>query len=145
MNCLDIGCGQNYKVVTTWRAVSTAAFLDSSVIDTGVPGGVQLNSIMWNGRFTSGGCSGGLGSSLSVSFQIAVGNTPSGAWTADFKGPSGTSSDYFLTSGPGRSTSLAAGSYNGFSGYRYFRYRVRLTAGPNQTPVVDEVIINYSP
>ena len=137
----------NYRVVTAWQTTSTSAVLDSSVIDTGVPSGVQLNSIMWRGSYVGSGCPGGVGPGQGVQFQIAVGNTTSGAWTSAFMGPDGTSATYFNAPNFGVPVALTSGGYNRFTNYRYFRYRILLISDQNQTlsPVVDDIIVNWSP
>ena len=145
-NCSDGGyCGtSNYKVKTTWTSSSTSAYLDSRTFDTGVPGGAQLNSIMWLGGFTSA-TSTCAGTTVKVGFQIAATSTPSGPW--NFIGPDNTSSTFyeaFPVSEPGVSIPL---DYTLHNNQRYFRYRVFLFSdqSQSQSPRVDDVIINWSP
>jgi N-acetylneuraminic acid mutarotase len=121
---------------TTYNAIGT---LDSTTYDTGVAGGAELNSIIWQGSQPAG---------TSVSFQLAVSNSSGGPW--NFIGPDGTASTYFSVN-PGVSIPLVHTDktigYSIFSGYRYFRYRATLQSNPAQTlsPLVNNVIVNWSP
>jgi hypothetical protein len=121
---------------------ATIGTLDSATFDTGVSGGVQLNSIIWQGSTPS---------NSAVKFQIAVSNSSGGPWT--FNGPNGTNT-YFCgaanTSIPLVSTNCGgggSGGYNLFVGYRYFRYRITLWPDSTYiyTPTVSQVVVNWSP
>ena len=138
VNCFDIG-GQNYcdntsnfKVKTSWTVTSTSGYLDSATYDTGVPGGAQLNSVLWHGNQPA---------QTLVGFQFAASNAPAGPW--DFIGPDGTPNTYYQVS-EGATQRL---DYNLFYNQRYFRYRAILTSDPSRTasPRIDDVIINWSP
>lgn len=135
----------DYKVNTTWRATSSLGYLESSVFDTETTAGALLNSIIWQGDSPGGTC---------VDFQIAASNSPSGPW--QYRGPSGDSSTYY-------GLSCASSLYGGvgcalpnvpicvlrtdFVGYRYLRYKVRLASDllQTETPVVTDIILNWSP
>jgi hypothetical protein len=134
-NCDNNGsCGtSNYYVNTSWAATGTIGVLDSETYDTGDAGGAQLDSVAWQGTKPSG---------TSVEFQFAVGNTPTGTWTTTFTGPDGTANTYYVPSNPNIQTSL---NYSLYSGYRYFRYRVTLVATPTSTPIVNNVVVDWSP
>jgi hypothetical protein len=117
--------------------------LDSATFDTGVPGGVQLNSFIWQGSTPS---------NSNVRFQFAVSNSSSGPW--NFEGPDGSINTYFGGTGTyGVPINLQqypvnnADDYALFSGGRYYRYRVRLDSDPTYTytPVVTQVSVNWSP
>ena len=133
-NCANhSGCGtSNYKVATSWIATSTSALLDSSTFDTGVSGGAQINSILWQGNLPAG---------ASVNFQFAASNSSSGPW--EYKGSDGTSNSYYTTD-PGVSLKVDYALHNNV---RYFRYRVRLYSNQAQTatPRVDDIVVNWSP
>lgn len=133
-NCVNTGgCGtSNYKVNTSWLATSTVATLDSSIFDTGVGAGAELNSVLWHGNLPAG---------TSVRFQFATSNASAGPWT--YIGTDGTSNTYY-SAGPGISLKL---SYTPHNNKRYFRYRVFLQSNLNQTlsPRVDDIIVNWSP
>lgn len=122
----------NYRLQASWVATSAIATLDSSTFDTGVSGGVQINSVLWQGTQPS---------ETQVRFQFATSNSSSGPWT--YVGSDGTSNTYYATS-PGVSKRV---DYTLHSGKRYFRYRVILVSNRMQTtsPTVNEVIINWSP
>jgi len=132
------GCASSdysYKVNTLWRTTSTSGYLDSSIYDTGVSGGAQINSIMWKGN---------LPTDTSVKFKIASSNSSNGPW--NFVGPNGsTSEDDFY--GPISPNSVYQVNYILHSNHRYFRYRIILTSDSTQqnSPKIDDVIINWSP
>ncbi|MCR4328139.1 MAG: hypothetical protein NUV53_01340 [Patescibacteria group bacterium] len=133
-NCSnDSSCGtSNYKVITSWVATSAIATLDSATFDTGVDGGAQINSVLWQGHQPSG---------TLVRFQFAISNASSGPWS--YGGSDGTSNTYYEVD-PNVSKNL---DYILHSGNRYFRYRVILVSDLAQTlsPRVDDVLINWSP
>ena len=139
-NCnqpLSNTCGtSNYEVQTSWTSTSTIGYLDSQTFDTGVPGGAQLNSVLWHGL---------LPANTALGFQFAVSNSSSGPW--NFIGPNGipnSSSSYWNAPVPSSSVPL---DYDFYSNFRYFRYRIALFSDAAQTasPRVDDVIVNWSP
>lgn len=132
------GCASgtvSYKVNTSWRATSTSGYLDSSIYDTGINGGAQINSIIWKGDLPSG---------TQVRFKIASSNSSTGPW--NFVGPNGLTdeTDYYGPVSPNTSYSV---NYTLHNNHRYFRYRVILVSDQAQSnsPVIDDVIINWSP
>jgi hypothetical protein len=132
------GCASttySYKVNTSWRATSTSGYLDSSIYDTGVNGGAQINSIMWKGDLPAG---------TEVRFKIASSNSQSGPW--NFVGPNGSTldTDYY---GPTSPNSPYPVNYVFHNNQRYFRYRVILVSDQTQqnSPRIDDIIINWSP
>ncbi|OGY98208.1 MAG: hypothetical protein A2855_02800 [Candidatus Liptonbacteria bacterium RIFCSPHIGHO2_01_FULL_57_28] len=136
-NCTDPGlCGTStYKVQTSWLATSTTGYLDSSTFDTGVSGGAQINSVVWQGSMPAPA------NGAFVSFQFAVSSDSGGPW--DYKGPDGTSSTYYTPSGPNVSYPV---DYSLHNNARYFRYRITLSSNIDQTssPRVDSVSVNWS-
>ena len=107
--------------------------LDSTTFDTGVAGGAQLNSVLWQGKPAGG---------TDVKFQFAASNSSSGPWI--FIGPGGDgTTDHDPTD---QNISLPL-DYTLHNNNRYFRYRVTLTADPSSlyTPRVDDIFINWSP
>ena len=130
--CSQVQAGNEYKVNTSWVATSTTGTLDSSVYDTGVPSGAQLNSTLWHGNQPA---------DTYVRFQFATSNATSGPWT--FVGNDGTTNTYYEIS-KDISSRL---NYTAHNNKRYFRYRVMLVSNQSQTqtPRVDEVIISWSP
>ncbi len=136
-NCSDYGgCGTSiFKVNTTWQSTSTSGYLDSTTYDTGVAGGAELNSIVWQGPSLPAG--------TAVRFQIAASSTPNGPW--NFIGPDGTGNGYYVGLGaPGSSIQL---DYVLHNNQRYFRYRVILVSDQTQklTPTVNSISVNWSP
>lgn len=132
------GCASttiSYKVNTSWRATSTSGYLDSSIYDTGVSGGAQINSILWKGNLPSG---------TQVRFKIASSNSSTGPW--NFVGPNGLTdeADYYGPISPNTSYPV---NYILHNNHRYFRYRVILVSDQAQSnsPVIDDIIINWSP
>ncbi len=129
----DASCSfSNYKVLSSWIATSVIATLDSSIYDTGVASGSQINSVLWHGNLPNG---------TAVRFQFAASNSSDGPWS--YVGTDGTSNTYYNT-GPDASLKL---DYTLFNNARYFRYRIFLISDLAQrlSPRVDEVIINWSP
>ncbi len=143
-NCAnDNSCNQsNYKLQTSWRPVPAYGYLTSPIIDTGVPGGATLLSIVWQGTQPAG---------TSVDFQVAGSNSPSGPW--NFEGPGGSTTDYYGAECPltgsanpatGPDKSICVDS-NRLSNMRYFRYKVRLKSDYTHTttPVINKIILNW--
>jgi len=127
------GCGSsNYKLTTSWVATSAIATLDSATFDTGVSGGAQINSVLWQGNQPAG---------TAVRFQFAISNASSGPWA--YVGSDGTTNSYYEVS-PSTSKNV---DYLLHSGKRYFRYRVILVSNLSQTlsPRVDDIFVNWSP
>lgn len=164
-NCNNSGIGNtcatsNYKVKTTWDpgedggSGTTSGWLESSTFDAGFSGGVVLNSIMWLGTSGAGGTN-------IVKFQVASANCSNGStsppncnsqpgWGGGktsgdgaFVGPDGTSATYFQPSGPAVPSAIPAKDHNN---KRYFRYKIFIEKdGAATTPVVRDVLINWSP
>lgn len=144
-NCANHGgCSEsNYKVVTEWRSEPITGYLESAVFDTVAEGGVVLNSITWHGELPSG---------TSVDFQVAVSDSSEGPW--NFEGPT-DNSDYY---GAPCATGIKGGVGDAPSGEpicvnpektkdkRYLRYRVRMQSNllQDETPRIDDVILNWS-
>ncbi len=127
-----------YKVNTSWRATPKTTSLDSSTFDTGVAGGANLNSVIWQGTLAAG---------AEVRFKFAGSNSASGPW--NFLGPDGTTADadFYGNHGlvlPDTSYPLSYSLHNNF---RYFRYRVILVSDQAQqaTPRIDDIIVSWSP
>lgn len=128
-------CGtSNYKVSTSWMATSTSGTLDSSTYDTGISGGAQINSIVWNGTLPSPQ------SNSWVGFQLADSNSSSGPW--NFAGYDGTANTWY-TGNPGVAIKADYVLHNNF---RYFRYRVKIVSNQAQTasPKVNDINVNWS-
>lgn len=144
-NCANNGdCNPPYKVNTSWRATSTYGYLTSAVFDTQQPQGVALKSITWEGTSPANTC---------VDFQVAGSNSSSGPWT--FMGPASSTASYYgatCSSAPVGGIGCAPPDQpicvdtQAFSAYRYYRYQVRLRSDLLQTatPVVNDVILNFS-
>ncbi len=133
---------------------ATSGNLISSTFDTGFSGGVKINSVLWRGSLGSGGTN-------NVKFQIATANCSNGATNAPtcttsvgwggaktsgdgaFIGSDGTSTTYY---GPVAPNTPAVISTNQHNNKRYFRYKVFLDKdAASTTPVVQDIIVNYSP
>ena len=153
-NCANnSSCGSSdFKVVSSWRATSSVAYLDSAIIDTQSVGGATLNSVTWLGVQNANNTT----QQTYVDFQIAASSSSAGPW--NFVGPSGTSLDYY-------SAPCAAGYRGGINtggnappntpicidpvqvnNMRYLKYRVRLRSNLLQTdtPRIDDIILNWS-
>ncbi|MEK7115006.1 MAG: hypothetical protein AAB847_01460 [Patescibacteria group bacterium] len=134
-NCSNVtdSCGaSNYKVRTSAGTTSQKADLTSSIFDSGTIDGVALNSIMWKGDPQD--------SATIVEFQIASSNNADGPWT--FVGNDQTANSYYRPIGPNIFKEV-----KGHINKRYFRYKIFLQTDIYQTysPIVEDVIINYSP
>ena len=128
-------CGvSDYKVETIWNAVPISGNLTSSVFDSQASGGAAINSIMWQGALNNG----------EVKFQIASAATTIGPW--EYKGPGGTNSDTdtYNPGGPDLSAKINLMYHNN---QRYFRYKIFLysDSGKTQSPLVEDVLVNWSP
>jgi hypothetical protein len=131
----------DYKVNTSWRTGRLTGYLISSIIDSG--GNVTLNSVIWQGSQPSG---------TSVDFQIAVATSTEGPW--NYKGPDDTGSTWFGAECPTTGVSdPAAGPDKAICldkditvNKRYLRYKVRLRSNTvqSQTPVIEDIILNWS-
>jgi Tfp pilus assembly protein PilV len=132
-------------------AGTTTAWLESNTFNTGISGGVKINSIMWQGVLNGG----------TVKFQIASANCSNGATNPEsgctssvgwggskvsgdgaFVGSGGTSGTFYEKSGSPANT-LYTVSNDQHNNKRYFRYRIYLQGATS--PVVEDVIINWSP
>lgn len=144
-NCSNNGsCGNSdYKVETSWRPGKLTGILDSSIFDTAVAGGATLNNLIWQGSQPSGTC---------TKFQVAVSNSSSGPWS--YLGPdaacdgSGDTGGYFGASCPGPDSPIVVSDCDRawIKNNRYLRYRAILESNTaqNQTPRVDDIILNWS-
>ncbi len=137
-NCTNPGvCGAStYKVKTIWGASNTTGYLTSSVFDTQQTPGAILNSIIWEGQRPNGTC---------VKFQIAVSDNSNGPWI--FYGPGQDSNNYFGADCPIPGIIKITGADRIWvNNKRYLRYKVILESDqpPTQTPIVENIILNWS-
>lgn len=138
----------HYKVRTSWYATSTYGDVYSSVFDTGVVGGAKFNSVNFLadevGLATDPTTPG-------ILFQLAISSSSVGPW--NFVGPGGATSDFYRAAYDQSSPLRIRGSNyfvsfdNNYNNARYFRYRIRLKSNKPQTasPVVRDVVVNWSP
>ena len=128
--------------------------LISSTFDTGFSGGVKLNSILWQGSLGTGGtnnvkfqmasshCSNGATDSPTCTTSVGWGGAKTSGDGA-FIGSDGTSTTYYGPVSPNTPSVIPTNQHNN---KRYFRYKIFLDkAVDTTTPVVKDVIINYSP
>jgi hypothetical protein len=135
-----------------------AANLIPATFDTGRPNGAAFNYILWRGV---------LNSDSKVKFQFATANCVNGAtdpptcaasvgWGGSkingdgaFLGPSGSSgeSDVYPTGLASPDSVIKILNQSTHNNKRYFRYKIFLESDPGktQTPLVEDVIINWSP
>lgn len=134
-NCVDSGScsSSDYKVQTSWSSTPVIGYLYSSIFDTQVTGGASINSVMWKGQLNGG----------SVSFQIASSNNSGGPW--DYLGPGGTSSSSDVYSG--NPDVVIPVSLTFHNNQRYVRYKAIIESdmAQTQTPVIENIIINWGP
>lgn len=134
----------NFRLRTAWTTTGATGTLESATIDTGAPGGAQLNSIMWRGSTVGNGSCADPNAGTEVKFQIAVSNNSSGPWNYAGPNPSNPTGSYYGPAPSGVPIPLHFAFHNN---KRYFRYRVMLVSDPTITlsPKVDEIILNWSP
>lgn len=128
-----VSCGVGYPV---YGDLVSAVYDSTSNSD-----GAAYNSIMWRGVL--GGATFDQGRVL---FQLAAADNSAGPW--NFIGGSTCSVSDWYDSVSDSPVKLEC--YDDFNNKRYFRYKVRICSDDClvsgiSTPVVDEVIINYSP
>lgn len=125
----------------TIRIASTTAHgqtgtLDSAIFDTRQIGGVAYNYIIWRGGVDPAGSA-----QTRVDFQIASSNSPDGPWT--FVGHDCTVTARYSNLLAGTQRALTARCH---TGHRYFSYRIFLVSLDGvATPIVDDVIVGWSP
>jgi hypothetical protein len=120
----------NCAEATTGVTYATQGTLESAVYDSQKAGGVAFNFIMWRGTLSPG---------TSVDLQIASSNSPTGPWT--FVGPQCTTTSYY-TNQPNIQQRINPQCH---TGHRYFRYKIYLNGSGETTPVVDDVVLGWSP
>jgi len=115
---------------------SFAGSLESATFDTGASDGFIINSVTWSGSEAS---------NSTVSFQIAVFSDPNGSIV--FKGPNGSEVLRYEAAGVGIPVTVDSTYHHPYeTGYRYFRYKIFIdNASGGAGPVVDDLIINWSP
>jgi len=145
----------DYRVKTAWTPGPVKGVLESGTFDTNRPGGVAFNYIVWRGELNGG----------RVAFQFAAASCENGATNAPacdqnvgwgglktsgdgaFLGPAGTSveTDVYLPSGPNIPVEIK--NQAAHNDRRYFRYKayVETDAGQTGTPVIEDIIVNWSP
>ena len=149
-------CGtSNYKVKTNWQSGPIKANLISGTFDTGKPKGAAFNYIVWEGTLNGG----------SVKFQFATSNCDNGAtnsphcdqnvgWGGNkasgdgaFLGPGGSSAETDAYSPMGPNSPIELLNQATHNNKRYYRYKMYLETSNDQsaTPVVEDVIVNWSP
>lgn len=144
----------NYKVKSAWVPGPAKGDLISGTFDTQSATGVAFNYIAWRGSSNGG----------RVSFQFAASNCENGATNAPactvssgwggaktsgdgaFLGPGGTTAaaDAYVLS---PNTPVKIANQNVHNNRRYYRYKVYVETDNNQTatPIIEDVIINWSP
>ena len=87
-----------------------------------------LKAISWNA---------GVNLQTSVKFQLRTASSEGGLTPKDFVGPSGSTNNYYTTSGEN--------IWSGHDGERYVQYKVYLTTRDSEeTPILEDVTINYN-
>ncbi len=144
----------NYGVRTAWTPGPASGTLESGTFDTNRPNGAAFNYLVWRGALNGG----------RVSFQFATANCANGATNAPacntnigwggaktvgdgaFLGPGGTTAigDVYA---PNPNIPIEIGNPITHNNRRFFRYRIILEtdAARTRTPVVEDVIVNWSP
>lgn len=135
----DIDC-DDFKVRTEWTQLRKYADLTSSVFwnsgVSGITGGAKINSIMWQGQKNGG----------DVMFQFASCDSscnPNNINDWIFMGPDGTNTTWYINDSNNPKIIIL----NQHNNKEYFRYKVRVVSDQTNiyTPVVKDIIINWSP
>lgn len=116
-------------VETTQQALSTTGEFISGIFDTGSTD-TRYNFIEWDHVDVPSG---------SVSVQLRTANTAGNITTATWTGPDGTNATNYTSA----RTPIVLNANS--TGSRYFQYRVNLASDGNNTPLLNDVRINYSP
>lgn len=124
----------SYRVRTTALSGSFDAELESGIFDSGIVGGAAWNSILWQGALPFPP------TTEEVKFQVASGNDPAGPW--DYLGDDGTTASFYGPSPGGLPLILHPADHHN---KRYLRYKIFLKGSLAGSPVVEDVIINWSP
>lgn len=109
--------------------------LTSSAFDTGSVDGAAYNSIMWSGLKPAG---------TRVKLQIATSSNQAGPFNF-IGGASCAGGDWWE---PNSDTPEEIKCYSQLNNKRYFKYKVRIESNPpgyDQTPQVNDIVINFSP
>lgn len=124
----------NYSAANqiTLASTSSAGNLESIIYDTQLANGAIFNSLIWQGKLNDG----------VVKFQLACSNSKTGPWT--YLGPNLTSSDYYQPSGPDTPVSITRTGTGACQNQRYVRYKVFLEPYNGNSPIVNQITINYS-
>ncbi len=149
----------DYRVKTAWRPGPVKASLISGTFDTDKENGVAFNYIVWRGslpHYSPGGA---------VRFQLATSDCDNGAANAPacdqnigwggvktsgdgaFYGPAGTTIETDTYNPDGPNIPVVIQNQNIHNNKRYYRYKLYIETSDDQqeTPVVEDVIVNWSP
>ncbi|MCK9187169.1 MAG: hypothetical protein PHS16_01990 [Candidatus Colwellbacteria bacterium] len=143
-----------YRVKGAWTPGPVKGILESGTFDTDRESGVAFNYIVWVGelnggrvsfQFATSDCSNGATNAPACDANIGWGGKASG--DGAFLGPAGTSveTDIYIPSGP--SVPVEIRNQDVHNNKRFFRYKIFIEtdAGQTGTPVVQDVIVNWSP
>ncbi len=106
---------------------ATSGNLESSNFDTGSSITIY-NYIIWTAQVTSG---------TTLKFQIRTADTQAGLSGATWVGPDGTNSTYYETSGEVITTDPGA------SGTNWIQYKAYFEGDGTNTPILEDITINY--
>lgn len=127
-----------YQFTPPGGGYRASGYVISSTFDTTATDGSAPNTIMWLGEPDP------LSAGMHVKFQFATSNSSEGPWT--YVGPDDTVNTYYEPSAQGVPVKIKLSSglhYN----KRYFKYKVILnpSADSQQTPKIQDIILNWSP
>lgn len=120
----------NTEEQITMATTTSGAELVSSILDTGIDGGAEFNSLLWQGDSKDG----------NVKFQIAFSNSLTGSWT--YYGPNSTE-DWYQPN-PNSSYVFPINGNTSPQNKRYIRYKINLST-TGISPQINDIIINWSP
>lgn len=128
-----------YPSLTLTNGVTIKAGMYSAAFDTtGITDGPAYNSILWKGTAGTG----------KVHFQFATSPNTTGPWTYYGSACIGGAGDWFETTA--QDTPIELNCPTQFNNNRYYKYRIELcsnncTASGVTSPIVTDVIVNWSP
>lgn len=131
-NTFDVSSNIDYSTSgeITLATTTSSGYLISSILDSAVLGGVNFQSLIWQGNLCT---------DCQVRFQLACSNSSNGPW--NYYGP--TSSDDYYTPLPNSLVSLPFSGESACQNKEYIRYKVELIPNETESPTVESISLSY--